>query len=184
MKKIIAALALISSFNALAKWDGYGGIGVNLNTYKEDLSNQYELENDTTLGLTAGYKTIGRWGNIGFRTGAFFEYTRVSVDDTSGNPNVELKSFYAAIPLNLQFDIIDEISIFGGLTPRILLAKTCEDCRQFDDDGATFVNYTNFGVTWNFARNWSADFVFNHSIQDNYEDIKINTAQAILFYEF
>lgn len=185
MKKIVTAIALCASFNALADWDSYGGLGINLNTYKEDLPNQYELEDDQTLGLTAGWKTVGRWGNIGFRTGAFFEYARVSVDDKLGtNPNIELKSYYAAIPLNLQFDVIDSLSIFGGLTPRILLAKTCEDCGEFDDDGTTFVNYTNFGVTWNFSRNWSADFVFNHAIQENYENIKINTAQALLFYKF
>lgn len=185
MKKYTTLLLFLLPFSALANWDSYGGIGVNLNTYKEDLPNQYELESNNTLGLTAGWKTIGHWGNLGFRTGAFFEYTRVSLDDkTGGNPNIELKSYYAAIPLNLQFDILDSFWIFGGVTPRILLSKTCEDCGDFDDDGTTIVNSSNFGVTWEFSKNFSADFIVNHALQENYEKIKINTAQAILFYKF
>lgn len=182
--KAILASALMVPFIATAQWDQYGGLGLNINTYREDLPDRYNLEDNTTLGLTAGWKTVGRWGNIGFRTGAFFEYTRVSVDDRQG-PNAELKSYYAAIPLNLQLDIVDNVfSVFGGVTPRLLLAKSCRDCGSFDDDGEIFNNSWNAGITWEFNPRWSADFVFHHALTENYKDIKINTAQAVLFYKF
>lgn len=185
LRKFFFSLALILPFAAQADWDNYGGAGLNINTYKEDLPNQYDLEDDLTLGATAGWKTIGRWGNLGFRTGAMFEYQRVSIDDTGSNPNIDLKSFYVAVPLNLQFEVVDDaIAIFGGITPRVLLAKTCEDCGTFDNDGNFLTNYANGGITWKFADRWSADFIFNHALGDNFEDLKINTAQAILFYEF
>lgn len=185
MTRFVLFLSLILPLGAQAEWDNYAGIGLNINTYKEDLPQQFDLEDDMTFGATAGWKAIGRWGNLGFRTGAFFEYQSVSVDDKAGaNPNLDLKSYYVAIPLNLQFNILDSLAIFGGVTPRLLLSKTCEDCGTFAEDDNFLTNYANAGVTWKFADRWSVDFLVNNALQDNFKDIQINTAQAILFYEF
>ena len=164
-------------------YESHLGLGLNIDTYKDDLPSNFELKDDVTLAPTLGYKGVIRWGNVGLRSGAFFEWKKVKVEDKSGAiDTIDLTAYYAAIPVNLQFNLNDKISIFGGITPRLLLSKTCEDCGTFDDDSNVFVNYLNAGFGYEFGNTFSMDVVFNHAQDENFEDLKINTAQVLLLW--
>jgi len=177
------ALITVSEKAMALDYESHLGLGLNVDTYKDDLPSNYDLEEDLTLAPTLGYKGIILWGNVGLRTGAFFEWKKVKVEDKSGAVDeIDLTAYYASIPVNLQFNLNDKIAIFGGISPRILLAKTCEDCGRFDDDSKYFVNYVNAGFTYEFGNTFSMDFVFNHAQGDNFEDLKINTAQVLFLW--
>lgn len=185
MKLLMILLAFFSlGEKAMAlDYESHLGLGLNVDTFKDDLPSNFELEDDVNLAPTLGYKGIILWGNIGLRTGAFFEWKKVKVEDKSGAiDTIDLTAYYANIPVNLQFNLNDKIAIFGGISPRILLSKTCEDCGTFDDDSTYFVNYINGGVSYEFGNTFSMDLVFNHAQDDNFEDLKINTAQVLFFW--
>ena len=171
----------VTNQKALAlDYESHLGLGLNIDTYKDDLPSNFDLKDDLTFAPTLGYKGIILWGNVGLRTGAFFEWKKVEVKDKNAGNTTDLTSYYASIPINLQFNLNDKIAIFGGISPRILLAKTCDDCGKFDDDSKYLVNYVNAGVTYEFNQDFSMDLIFNHAQADNFENLKINTAQALL----
>lgn len=167
--------------SALA-YQSHLGLGLNIDTYKEDLPSSLELEDDISLAPTLGYKGILLWGNVGLRTGAFFEWKKVSVEEKTTSDTSDLTAYYATVPLNLQFNLNDKLAIFGGISPRLLLSKTCEDCGTFDDDSKFFVNYVNAGVSYAFGSTFSMDFIFNHAQNENFENLKINTAQVLFLW--
>lgn len=186
--KAASVLIILFAFLSLSEkavaldYESHLGLGANVDTYKDDLPSNFELEDDISLAPTLGYKGIILWGNVGLRTGAFFEWKKVKVEDKGANDTIDLTAYYAAIPLNLQLNLNDKLAVFGGISPRILLSKTCEDCGNFDDDSNIFVNYVNAGVTYEFGNTFSMDFIFNHAQGENFEDLKINTAQVLFLW--
>jgi hypothetical protein len=162
------------------------GLGLNIDTYKADLPGNQELKNDFSLRPTLGIQGIILLGNVGLRSGAFFEWKKVEVKDKSApssENDIDLTAYYVAIPVNLQFNLNESWSIFGGVTPRILISKTCDQCGSFDNDSRTFVNYSNIGLSHKFSKAFSADVAFNQALQDNFKDLKINTLQLLLSWQ-
>ncbi len=179
---LLSAVFITSKAQAL-NYESHLGLGLNVDTYKDDLPSNLELKDDLTLAPTVGYKGLILWGNVGLRTGAFFEWKKLSVEDKAASETIDLTAYYASIPVNLQFNLNDKFALFGGISPRILLAKTCEDCGSFDDDSNYFVNYVNAGITYEFGPSFSMDFLFNHAQGENFEDLKINTAQVLFLWQ-
>lgn len=183
LSRLMILILLVGSSAYALDYESHLGIGLNVDTHKDDLPARFELKDDVTLAPTLGYKGIILWGNIGFRTGAFLEWKKVEIKDKSGTPEtIELTAYYATVPLNLQFNINDKIAIFGGISPRFLISKTCENCGSFDDDSKLLINYFNAGVTYEFGNTFSMDFNINHAQSDNFEDLKINTAQILMLW--
>lgn len=186
-KILMTTLTMIISFSSFAlDYEHYWGGGLNIDTYKEDFPANLDLEDDLTLAPTLGYKGVILWGNVGFRTGVFAEYKKINVENSAapaGEQDYELTAYYATVPLNLQINLNPKWSIYGGFMPRVLLAKTCEQCGTFDDDSKILANYSNLGFGFKMSRNWSMDINFQQALDDNFEDVKINTAQVLLFYE-
>jgi hypothetical protein len=185
MKYFILSLlsfGLISSPAVALDYENHLGFGLNVDSYKSDLPAGQELNKDISFAPTIGLKSLAFWGNVGFRTGAFLEWKNLDVE-VDGSSDVDLTAYYAAIPLNLQFNLNEKWAIFGGLNPRILLAKTCEKCGSFDDDSEVFVNYSNAGISYRFGERFNMDLIFNHALDDNFENLKINTAQALFMWE-
>lgn len=179
---LVIFLALSRKSHAL-DYESHLGLGLNIDTYKDDLPPKYDLQENLTLAPTVGYKGIILWGNVGLRTGAFFEMKKVKVKEkTGGQDMIDLTAYYASIPVNLQFNLNEKIAVFGGLSPRLLLSKTCEECGNFDDDSNVFLNYLNAGFTYEFGKTFSMDFIFNHAQDENFDDLKINTAQVLLLW--
>lgn len=184
----ISLLLLLFSFVAAARVDDsyYLGAGMNLDTFNDDLPNQYKLDGKFRFGPTAGLKATYMWENIGFRTGAFAEWKKISIVNKSapaGRDEIDLTAYYIAVPLNLQFNPTKDLSIFGGLNPRLLLAKTCEDCGSYDNDVEYLVNYYNFGASYEFSKEFSAEVSFQQAMGENFEDLGINTAQAMIYWK-
>jgi hypothetical protein len=185
MKHLILSLlsfGLITSTALALDYENHLGFGLNIDTYKADLPSGQELNNDISFAPTIGLKSLALWGNVGFRTGAFLEWKSVDVD-IAGGEDVDLTAYYASIPLNLQFNLNEKWAIYGGLNPRVLLAKTCEQCGTFDDDSMVLVNYSNAGINYRFGERFNMDFIFNHALGDNFENLKINTAQVLFMWE-
>lgn len=185
MKFLAAVLTLSLSCSALA-FEKYIGAGANIDTFKSDLPGGYELEDDMGFSPTIGMKGLAFWGNIGFRTGLFLEWKDAQVENSAapaGEQSIDLKSYYAVVPLNLQFNINEQWAVFGGLAPRVLLAKTCDDCGRFDDDANYFVNFSNAGVTYKFNDKFSMDVNFQHGLSETFDGLKVNTGQLLFFYE-
>jgi len=184
--KLILLTALLSPLSALAlDFENHLGLGINGDTFKSDLPAGQDVENDYGLGLTLGVKSSVFWGNVGLRSGVFAEYKKVTIEDDfagAGRGDIDLTAYYAAIPVNLQFNVNDRWSIFGGIIPRILLAKSCDSCGRFDDDSKILVNYTNLGIGYEMSEKFSVDVSFQQAQDDNFEDLKINTAQVLFLY--
>lgn len=110
------------------------------------------------------------------------EWKKVEVENNAvpSSEDIELTAYYAAIPLNLQFNLNQKWSIFGGFTPRLLLAKTCDNCGSFDDDSKYLVNYGNAGISYAFGSTFSMDVGFNQAFNENFNDLKINSAQILM----
>lgn len=162
-------------------------LGLNVDTYKSTLPNNLDLKEDYGLSPTIGYKYLNYWGNLALRTGLFFEWKYPQINNPSaptGERLIKLRSYYVAIPINLQFKIHSKWEVFGGYNPRVLLAKTCEDCGNFDDEGKVLVGYWNAGFTYRMSPKWSADVGFHNAQTESYKDLKINTAQILLNYSF
>lgn len=177
---LLLSFLVFSQTASALDYESHLGFGLNVDTYKDDLPANFKLKDDVTLAPTLGYKGIILWGNVGLRTGAFFEWKKVKVDGPTDT--IDLTAYYASIPINLQFNVNDKIAVFGGVSPRLLLSKTCKDCGSFDDDSNLFVNYLNAGFTYEFGNTFSMDFIFNHAQNDNFEKLKINTAQVLLLW--
>jgi hypothetical protein len=180
---LLFAFVFLTPKASALDYESHLGLGLNMDTYKDDLPSNLKLKDDLTLAPTLGYKGLILWGNVGLRTGAFIEWKKIKVEDKSGaGETIDLTAYYASIPINLQFNVNDKISVFGGISPRLLLSKTCEDCGTFDDDSKVFVNYLNAGFGYEFGNTFSMDFVFNHAQDDNFENLKINTAQVLFLW--
>lgn len=186
IKLFLFSLSLLS-LNAFAlDYETHIGGGLNVDTYKEDLPGNFELRDDFGFAPTLGVKGTAFWGNVGFRSGLFFEWKKVDIEDRDAAPgedDIRLTAYYLAVPLNLQFNINEKWAIFGGLTPRGLLAKRCEDCGRFDDDPEYFVNYSNGGISYKFNDKWSIDVNFQHGLGDNFKDLKSSTSQVLFLYQ-
>jgi hypothetical protein len=183
LKALLTFLLIFLAFheNSMAlDYESHLGLGLNVDTYKDDLPANFKLKDDVTLAPTLGYKGIILWGNVGLRTGAFFEWKKVKVSAPSDS--VDLTAYYVSIPVNLQFNVNDKIAVFGGISPRLLLSKTCKDCGSFDNDSNLLVNYLDAGFTYEFSNKFSMDFIFNHAQNENFENLKINTAQVLLLW--
>lgn len=179
-------MAFISSPANALDYEHHLGLGLNIDTFKDDLPPNLDLRNDIALAPALGYKGVILWGNVGIRTGAFFEWKKVDVENSAAGPSdddIDLTAYYAAIPINLQFNLNQAWSFFGGITPRVLLAKTCDNCGSFDDDSKYLTNYANGGISYKFGNTFSMDAIINHALGENFEDLKINTAQVLFFWE-
>jgi hypothetical protein len=179
---IITALPLAHAIDV----EKHLGLGVNFDTYQSDLPANYDLERNHAFAPALGFKAMSFWGNVGFRSGVFLEYKRAELENETapaGQRDIDLTAYYAAIPLNLQFNLHDNWAIYGGIMPRFLMAKTCDNCGGFDDRSNFMVNYGNAGVTYNMNERFSVDVGFQHALNDNFDDLKINTAQVMFFYK-
>lgn len=187
-KNFLFFLALmLSSTASAATTENSAVLGLNVDTVKEDLPGNLDLQDEISLAPTFGWRHVRRYGNFGIRTGILGEWKNLDVKDKSaaaGEDDIQLRAYYAAIPLNIQFFVNEKWAIFGGITPRLLLAKTCESCGSFNDDYNFFTNYTNAGITYMMGQKFGADVVFNHATSENFEDIKINTTQVLFHYRF
>lgn len=185
MKSLLLLCALFLPLTTYAVVETHLGLGVNVDTYKTDLEDRFDLEEDYGWSPAVGFKTIFLWGNVGLRTGAIFEWKKFTVEDkgVGATDDVDVTGYYVGIPLDLQFNLNNKLSIYGGLAPRILLAKSCDHCGSFDDDSDIFINYANGGIAYMFGDTFSVDLSFNHSLQDNFENIEINTAQFMMFWK-
>ncbi len=126
------------------------------------------------------------WDNFGFRTGAFAEWKKISLINKSapaGQDEIELTAYYLAVPLNIQFNPMKELSVFGGLNPRLLLAKRCEQCGSYDNSVDYLVNYYNLGAAYEFTNDFSGEVSFQQAMGENFDDLGINTAQAMLYWK-
>ncbi len=179
----VAFVLLSAGAFSAANHSNYLGAGLNIDTYEEDLPNQLDIDEDFRLAPTIGWKHTVMWDNFGFRTGIFGEWKKLSIDNNSTGDDVSLTAYYVAVPLNAQFDIMKEISIFGGITPRVLVSQSCDDCGGFEDDDEAIYNSYNFGVAWEFHNDFSVEVNFNRNIGEAYKDLGFNTAQAILYWK-
>jgi hypothetical protein len=184
MKHVALLLSLLSLPAMALEWSNSLSAGFHLDTYQSDLPQRYRNESNFNLAATAGLKTLALWGNIGFRTGAFLEFKRARATDRQAVPeaNVEATAYYLAVPLNLQFNLNESLAVFGGYAPRLLLARRCERCGDFDDS-ELLVNYANAGFTWRFNDRWSTDVSFHHALSDNFKNYKISSTQVLLNYQ-
>ena len=183
---MLLSLTLFSLQGLALDYNNSIGIGAHLDTVKEDLPANFDLKNETSPAATIGWRAIALWGNIGIRTGAFLEFKDVDIKDRAapaGEDDIELRAYYAAIPLNLHFKLNNDWAFFGGITPRVLLAKTCEDCGRFDEDEKIIVNYYSGGLAYMFNNKLGADLVFHNAASEAFKGIKINTAQVLFHYE-
>jgi opacity protein-like surface antigen len=186
LTRVISLLVLLIPISGYTlDFENHLGLGINGDTFKSDLPAGQDVKNDYGLGLTLGLKSSVFWGNVGLRSGVFAEYKKVTIEDDFAAPgadDVDLTAYYASIPVNLQFNLNDRWSIFGGIIPRILLAKSCDSCGRFDDDSKILVNYTNLGIGYEMSEKFSVDVSFQQAQDDNFKDLKINTAQVLLLY--
>lgn len=162
------------------------GLGFNLDTVKSDLPDTFRFKNEYSPAATIGWRAIALWGNVGIRTGAFFEFKNVQIKNESAplnNNSIDLRGYYAAIPVNLLFQINNRWAFFGGITPRILLAKTCDHCGTFNEDEQIVVNNYNGGIAYMFNNKLGLDVVFHNGADEYFKNIKINTTQLLLHYE-
>jgi hypothetical protein len=162
------------------------GVGMNVDTYEEDLPSRYELNDDYRFAPTIGWKHTIMWDNIGFRTGVFGEWKKLSLENKTapaGQSNVDLTAYYLAVPINAQFNIMNNWSVFGGITPRLLVSKSCKHCGSLDNDETLVYNSFNFGVAWAFHEDFSVEVNFNRGAGEAFRDIGFNTAQAIIYWK-
>ena len=189
MKALIYLLCLSSVFSTVAqaaKNDHYLGAGINLDTFNENLPARFELDDKFVLAPVLGWKSTFLWDNVGFRTGVFGEYKKVRLDDNlavAGKGDVSITAYYLAAPLNLLFQATNRFSIFGGITPRLLVLKSCEDCESFDDSPTLLTNTYNIGGAFEVNSDVSVEVNFQQAIDESFDDLKINTAQALVYWK-
>src|SRR5690606_37976225 len=119
---LIFLATLMLAGNAFSlEFETHIGGGLNIDTYQEDLPRNYDLKDDLRFAPTLGVKGLVFWGNVGLRSGFFFEWKKVDIEDRTAPPgedDTRLTAYYVSVPLNLQFNLNDQWAIFGGLTPR------------------------------------------------------------------
>jgi hypothetical protein len=186
MKSLILSIICMFWLSQARALEHYLGAGLNLNTYSDELPPQLSRDQGFTLAPTLGFKSLARWGNVAFRTGAFFEWKRVNLENRTapGLNDIELRAYYVAIPINLQFELNPRFAVFGGITPRVLLTGTCRNCVNYNDDFSNLVNYYNAGVTYYFDNAFSLDLLVHQAQSDNVSNLRINAGQLILYWRF
>lgn len=189
MKVLLLFLCLTSVFTTVshaAQNANYLGVGLNFDTYSEDLPDRFDLEEKFALAPVLGWKTTLLWDNVGFRSGVFGEYKKVRLDDnlaTSGKDDIAITAYYLSAPLNLLFEATDRFSLFGGITPRLLVLKSCEDCESYDDSPTMLTNSYNIGGAFDFNSDVSLEVNFIQAIDESFDDLKISTAQALVYWK-
>jgi hypothetical protein len=184
-KSVLAMTLVFLSTTAYsaANHSNYLGAGLNIDTYEEDLPGQLDIDDDYRFAPTIGWKHTTMWDNFGFRTGIFGEMKKLNIENNAPlGDDISLTAYYVAVPLNAQIEIND-FSIFGGFTPRILVSQSCDDCGSFEDDDEPVYNSYNFGAAWEFHKDFSAEVNFNRGTGDAYKDLGFNTAQAIFYWK-
>jgi hypothetical protein len=185
-RTVIVAITVLFTLAAesATNHDNFLGVGANVDTYEEDLPARLDIEDDYRFAPTIGWKHTIMWDNFGFRTGIFAEWKKLAIEDkAAGQDDIDLTAYYVAIPLNAQFSLMKALSIFGGITPRVLVSKSCADCGSFDDDEEMVYNSYNFGVAWAFSQKFSLEVNFNRGAGDAFKDLGFNTTQVLIYWK-
>lgn len=188
--KFFTYLFVFSSIASTAAYavnnDNYLGAGLNIDTFTEELSDRFDLQEEMGLSPVIGWKSTFLWDNVGFRTGVYGEYKNISLDDdlaAPGKDDVSITAYYLSAPLNLLFKATDNFSFFGGVTPRLLVLKSCDNCKSYDDSPNMISSAYNIGGAYEFGNDVSLEVNFLQGISESFDDIKINTAQALVYWK-
>lgn len=188
MTYLLFVFAIVqSAFSAAVYYSP--GAGFNIDKNSENLSESYKLREKTAFSPVAvGVRMLVFTGKYKLRTGLYGEIKKVSAersDPSLFDNDINASAWYGVIPLNLQVSITERFYTYLGLSPHVLVLKSCNNdtvipqgCGSFSNP-SKFVNYSMLG--FGFSKD-KVDFELNyqHALSENYKGVKINTLQVMV----
>lgn len=163
-----------------------GGLSSDLSS--EHLPDNFKLRKNTYFSPVGGMRILVFSGKFKLRTGVFGEYKSVSAERTDPSlfdNDINASALYGVIPLGLQFSPSEKFYTFVGLSPHLLILKSCSNdsappqgCGRFSD-ASKFVNYSQLGFGSSHL-GVDVELNYQHALSDNYDGLKIHSLQIMI----
>jgi hypothetical protein len=186
----LALLALSTAVMADTKFSLGGGVNFNMINVEGSLGD-FDPEISTNLAI-AGKAEIGINEQWLFRTGLWLQEksAEISYDKGGIDGTLKVNTSYLSVPLNAQFKLNENISVFGGYIADLRINDYCKPSGDFDNcslgkDTQSLVHNANLGVSVFVNEKLNIDASYQHGLTDTMKDgYKIHTLQVMGFFKF
>ena len=167
------------------------GAGLNMNTMDNSEVLGSGIDKKLALGLSGAFKIeyhIDKdWS---YRTGLWFQKKNVEFSRNYLNKTQDVKAYalYASVPLNIMYKVSKHMAIFGGYNADLRVEEDCtanldSNSCPLKNNARPIVHVATLGMSVFNRKGLSADLSWQHSLSDNFENVKIHTLQAMIYQE-
>ncbi len=194
--RILALLIILSAFtvapaHSLEHHSISVGAGINLNN--PDL--QVDSDADDTISLTpalAVRELLKINEQLFFRTGLWLQQksARFEIFDSFYN-DVAYTTIYASVPLTAQYQIKNNIAVFGGYIADVRINDYCDGSGVFEnsceilEESKSVVHLATLGGSLAVNKRVDLNVSYQHGLSDVVSDgFKLNTLAVMFMYKF
>jgi hypothetical protein len=182
--KIFPVITLLFTLNCVASVENTFSLGAGFNLNLAPDNNvapvlDSEISVRPALGLKSMMRFHEKW-SLRSAVIAQSKSARFRARSQGINGDLESKAIYASVPLNLQYRVNEDISVFGGYVADVHINDYCTrdgDYKSCDFGRAnSLVNVATIGTSVMGATS------YQHGLTEAFEGIKIHTLQVMAFY--